>query len=51
MTLDARTLRRVEAVPLKLRYTRTGLATAADRAWISARLTRACAAFGTSVRD
>jgi poly-gamma-glutamate capsule biosynthesis protein CapA/YwtB (metallophosphatase superfamily) len=51
VTLDARTLRRVEAVPLKLRYARTGLATGADRAWISTRLTRACAAFGTSVRD
>jgi hypothetical protein len=38
-------------VPLKLRYVRTGLAVGPDRAWISARLTRASAAFGTSVRD
>jgi hypothetical protein len=42
---------RVEAVPLKLGYAHTQLASGADRAWIRARFTRACAALGTGVHE
>lgn len=51
VTLDEHGPRRIEAVPLKLEYARTELATGADRAWIRARFTKACAVFGTSVRE
>jgi poly-gamma-glutamate capsule biosynthesis protein CapA/YwtB (metallophosphatase superfamily) len=51
VTLDNHVVQRVEAIPLKLRFARTGLAAGADRAWIGARLARACAVFGTSVCD
>lgn len=42
---------RVEAVPLKLEYARTRLATGADRAWIAGRLASACTPFGTEVTE
>jgi poly-gamma-glutamate capsule biosynthesis protein CapA/YwtB (metallophosphatase superfamily) len=51
VTLDGQHLERVEALPLKLRYAHTGRASGADRAWITARYTRACAAMGTEVHD
>lgn len=41
----------VEAVPLRLEYCRTRLATDAERAWIKNRFTAACAAFGTVVEE
>jgi len=44
-------LRRLEAVPLKLEYTRTRLAGGEDAAWIRRRLRDACAAFGTELRE
>ncbi len=40
---------RLEAVPLKLEFTHTRLATGDDSAWITRRLTEACAAFRTEV--
>src|SRR5438128_11933310 len=40
---------RLEAVPLKLEFTHTRLATGDDSAWITRRLTEACAAFRTQV--
>jgi poly-gamma-glutamate capsule biosynthesis protein CapA/YwtB (metallophosphatase superfamily) len=40
---------RLEAVPLKLEFTHTRLATGADAAWIERRLRRASAAFGVEV--
>jgi poly-gamma-glutamate capsule biosynthesis protein CapA/YwtB (metallophosphatase superfamily) len=40
---------RLEAIPLKLEFAHTGLATGDDAAWITRRLTKACAAFGTEV--
>jgi len=51
VTVDSRGLQRVEAVPLKLEYAHTRLADRNERAWIRARLTRACAAFGTEVKE
>jgi poly-gamma-glutamate synthesis protein (capsule biosynthesis protein) len=41
----------IEAVPLRLEYCRTRLATGADAAWIAERLRRACAEFGTEVTE
>jgi poly-gamma-glutamate capsule biosynthesis protein CapA/YwtB (metallophosphatase superfamily) len=40
---------RLEAIPLKLEFAHTRLATGDDAAWITRRLTKACAAFGTEV--
>ncbi len=40
---------RLEAVPLKLEFTHTRLATGEDAAWIERRFAEACAAFGTEV--
>lgn len=51
VTLDGPHLERVEALPLKLGYARTGLAYGADRAWITVRFARACAAMGTEVHE
>jgi poly-gamma-glutamate synthesis protein (capsule biosynthesis protein) len=51
VTLDGRRLQRIEAVALKLGYARTRLATGAERAWINARFTSACAALGTQVHE
>ncbi|MGH9051548.1 MAG: CapA family protein [Acidimicrobiia bacterium] len=42
---------RIEAIPLRLDYCHTRLATGADRDWIRGRFTAACAAFGTAVDD
>ena len=41
----------LEAVPLKLEFTYTRLATGDDAAWITRRFTAACAAFGTAVTE
>jgi poly-gamma-glutamate capsule biosynthesis protein CapA/YwtB (metallophosphatase superfamily) len=51
VTLDAQGPQRIEAVPLKLQYAHTRLADASQRAVILARLTTACAAFGTHVTE
>ncbi len=51
VTLDATAVRRVAAVPLTLEYCRTRLARGADHAWISDRLRRVCAPFGTEVAE
>ena len=51
VTIGTRGPQRVTAVPLRLRFARTELASGADRDWIAARLTRACADFGTTVSD
>ncbi len=40
---------RLEAIPLKLEFTHTRLATGDDEAWIRRRFTDACAALGTAV--
>jgi poly-gamma-glutamate capsule biosynthesis protein CapA/YwtB (metallophosphatase superfamily) len=42
---------RLEAIPLKLEFTHTRLATDDDAAWIKRRFTLACAAFGTEVAE
>jgi poly-gamma-glutamate capsule biosynthesis protein CapA/YwtB (metallophosphatase superfamily) len=49
--LDAGTLQRVEALPLKLEYCHTRLADGEDAAWIRRRFREACAAFETEVRE
>ena len=51
VTLEAAGPVGVEAVPLKLEYARTGIATGADRDWIRDRLAAACTPFGTEVAD
>jgi len=51
VTVDNRGPQRVEAVPLKLEYAHTRLADSNERAWIRARFTSACAAFGTEVSE
>jgi poly-gamma-glutamate capsule biosynthesis protein CapA/YwtB (metallophosphatase superfamily) len=51
VTLDGAVPVAVEAVPLRLRYTRTELAEGEHRAWIVARLRTACAPLGTTVVD
>jgi poly-gamma-glutamate capsule biosynthesis protein CapA/YwtB (metallophosphatase superfamily) len=43
--------RLLEALPLKLEYCHTRLATGDDAAWIANRLTALCARFGTEVRS
>jgi poly-gamma-glutamate capsule biosynthesis protein CapA/YwtB (metallophosphatase superfamily) len=42
---------RLEAVPLRLDFCHTRLATGADAAWIHERFTEACRALGTEVRE
>ena len=42
---------RLEAVPLKLEFTHTRLATGDDARWIKRRFAAACAAFGTEVTE
>jgi poly-gamma-glutamate capsule biosynthesis protein CapA/YwtB (metallophosphatase superfamily) len=51
VTLDERGPHRIEAVPLKLDYCYTRLATSEEAAWIAHRFRTACAAFGTEVTD
>jgi poly-gamma-glutamate synthesis protein (capsule biosynthesis protein) len=43
--------RRTEAVPLKLDFCFTGLATGEDAAWVRRRFREACTALGTEVRE
>jgi poly-gamma-glutamate capsule biosynthesis protein CapA/YwtB (metallophosphatase superfamily) len=42
---------KLEAIPLKLEFARTRLATDDDAAWIKRRFTAACAAFGSKVAE
>jgi poly-gamma-glutamate synthesis protein (capsule biosynthesis protein) len=42
---------RLEAIPLKLEFAHTRIATEEDAAWIRRRFTDACARFGTAVTD
>jgi poly-gamma-glutamate synthesis protein (capsule biosynthesis protein) len=49
VTVDATGPRRVEAVPLKLEYCNTRLATGDDLRWISERFRAACGEMGTDV--
>jgi poly-gamma-glutamate capsule biosynthesis protein CapA/YwtB (metallophosphatase superfamily) len=49
VTLDARGPVRLEALPLKLEYCHTRLATGEDAAWLQRRFRSACAALDTSV--
>ena len=49
--LDAAGPRRLEAVPLKLEYCHTRLASGEDSAWIHARFETACHALGTEVEQ
>jgi poly-gamma-glutamate capsule biosynthesis protein CapA/YwtB (metallophosphatase superfamily) len=42
---------RLEAIPLKLEFAHTRLATGDDAAWIRRRFTDACAALGTAVKE
>ena len=51
VTLDERGPRRLEAVPLKLDYCHTRLATGDDAAWIRGRFRKACALLGTQVGE
>jgi poly-gamma-glutamate synthesis protein (capsule biosynthesis protein) len=51
VSLDERGPTSIEAVPLKLDYCRTRLASGADAASIGARFRRACAALGTEVAE
>ena len=51
VTLDARGPVRLEALPLKLEFCRTRLATGEDAAWMRRRFRSACAALGTTVQD
>jgi poly-gamma-glutamate capsule biosynthesis protein CapA/YwtB (metallophosphatase superfamily) len=51
VTLDARGPVRLEALPLKLEFCRTRLATGEDAAWMRRRFRSACAALDTSVEE
>jgi poly-gamma-glutamate capsule biosynthesis protein CapA/YwtB (metallophosphatase superfamily) len=51
VTLDARGPIRLEAVPLKLEYCHTHLATGTDAAWMRHRFRAACAELGTTVEE
>jgi poly-gamma-glutamate capsule biosynthesis protein CapA/YwtB (metallophosphatase superfamily) len=42
---------RLEAIPLKLAFAYTGIATGDDARWIARRFSEACAAFGTEVAE
>lgn len=49
VTVDAAGPERIEAIPIKLGYARTRLATGADRRLIERRFIAACGHFGTPV--
>ena len=51
VTLDGRGPVRLEALPLKLDYCHTRLATGDDADWMRRRFRSACAALGTTVQD
>jgi poly-gamma-glutamate capsule biosynthesis protein CapA/YwtB (metallophosphatase superfamily) len=51
VTLDGRGPVRLEALPLKLEFCHTRLATGSDAAWIRGRFRAACAALGTMVEE
>jgi poly-gamma-glutamate capsule biosynthesis protein CapA/YwtB (metallophosphatase superfamily) len=51
VTLDERGPVRLEALPLKLEYCHTRLATGEDAAWMRRRFRTACADLGTAVED
>ena len=51
VTLDTRGPVRLEALPLKLEYCHTRLATGEDAAWMRHRFRAACAALGTTVEE
>lgn len=51
VTLDDDGPSRLEAVPLRLEYCRTTMASGADARWIRRRFREACAALGTDVAD
>jgi poly-gamma-glutamate capsule biosynthesis protein CapA/YwtB (metallophosphatase superfamily) len=51
VTLDGRGPIRLEALPLKLEYCHTRLATGEDAAWMRRRFRAACAALGTTVEE
>lgn len=51
VTVDADGPARLEAVPLRLDYCHTRLATGADAAWVIRRLVAACAALGTPAAE
>lgn len=51
VTLDERGPRRLEALPLALRYSRTELARGDGADWVRRRFRAACAAFGTEVEE
>jgi hypothetical protein len=51
VTLDARGPIRLEALPLKLEFCHTRLATGDDATWMRRRFQTACAALGTRVED
>jgi poly-gamma-glutamate synthesis protein (capsule biosynthesis protein) len=51
LEVDGRRPSRLEVVPLKLGYCRTGLAEGEDAIWIRRRLRAACAALGTDVPE
>jgi poly-gamma-glutamate synthesis protein (capsule biosynthesis protein) len=51
VTLDAAGPLRLEALPLKLEFCHTRLATGEDAAWIRHRFRAACADLGTAVQD
>ena len=51
VTLDGRGPVRLEALPLKLEYCHTRLATGEDAAWMRRRFRAACAALGTTVEE
>jgi poly-gamma-glutamate capsule biosynthesis protein CapA/YwtB (metallophosphatase superfamily) len=51
VTLDAAGPLRLEALPLKLEFCHTRLATGSDAAWMRRRFRAACAALGTTVQD
>jgi poly-gamma-glutamate capsule biosynthesis protein CapA/YwtB (metallophosphatase superfamily) len=51
VTLDGHGPVRLEALPLKLEFCHTRLATGSDAAWMRRRFRSACAALGTTVRE
>ena len=51
VTLDERGPVRLEAVPLRLGFCHTALASGGDAAWVRRRFRRACAAMGTDVAE
>jgi poly-gamma-glutamate capsule biosynthesis protein CapA/YwtB (metallophosphatase superfamily) len=51
VTFDAQAPTRLEALPLKLDYCYTRVATGSEAAWIARRFREACAAFGTAVEE